>query len=183
MEKFIVVEIQLGIASPSKLTEWMMKMCGLGAIIGIDESTPKITNALEDQTSEEYRAMSLGMQALDELASDTPSYTPKIVPTLDSASLGASINAIDSSLRVDPAKVNSSLNVNTNMDLIAQSQFAMANAMDKMRADILNALARGEFVKIDVETHADESAIYDSVVTINREKYNQSGINNMTEFA
>ena len=177
------VKKQLGIASPSKVAAGIMENVIDGAIVGEEENAPKLQSALEDMTDDQINTMSLAMQAMDEMASGTAVYTPKIVPTVDSASLNTSLNTVDSALRVDPAKVNSSLNVETDMNQLAQSQYAMAGAIDNLRNDILTMLSKGEFVKIDVETHTDDSAIYDSVVTINREKYNQTGINNMTQFA
>lgn len=174
------VEKQLGIASPSKVFKWIAEMCGEGSVLGIEESTPKITDALADQTSEEYRTMSLGMQALDQLVeSGTAAYTPQIVPTLDTSELGSSIDAVNSAFRIDPSRVDASLSYDADMNYIAQSQYAMAGAIDNLRNDILTALASGELVKVDVETHTDESNLFDFVVRQNRLKYNRTGINSM----
>ena len=173
------VKKQLGIASPSKVFEKIAIQTVDGAIVGTKEEAPKLQSALEDMTDDQINTMSLAMQAMDEMASGTAVYTPKIVPTVDSASLNTSLNTVDSALRVDPAKVNSSLNVETDMNQLAQSQYAMAGAIDSLRNDILTALATGELVKVDVETHTDESNLFDFVVRQNRLKYNRTGINSM----
>lgn len=171
-----VLKSKLQIGSPSKLFKWMAEMCGLGAIIGTKESTPAITNAIEDQMSEEYKTMSLGMQAMDELASGA-SYTPTITPAIDTTGLNTQLGLIDSSLRVDPSKVNASLNVEGSLGSIANAQYAMASAIDKMRADILDFLSMGELVKVEATNNVNEFAFYDSMIKINREKYNRTGRN------
>lgn len=173
------VKQKLGIASPSKVFEKIAIQTVDGAIVGTKEEAPKLQSALEDMTDDQINTMSLAMQAMDEMASGTAVYTPKIVPTVDSASLNSSLNTVDSALRVDPAKVNSSLNVETDMNQLAQSQYAMAGAIDNLRNDILTALATGELVKVDVETHTDESNLFEYVVRQNRLKYNRTGINSM----
>ena len=174
-----LVRSKLGIASPSKVFEKIAIQTVDGAIVGTKEEAPKLQSALEDMTDDQINTMSLTMQAMDEMASGTAVYTPKIVPTVDSSSLNSSLNTVDSALRVDPAKVNSSLNVETDMNQLAQSQYAMAGAIDSLRNDILTALATGELVKVDVETHTDESNLFDFVVRQNRLKYNRTGINSM----
>lgn len=174
-----LVRSKLGIASPSKVFKKIAIQTVEGAVVGTKEEAPKLQSALEDMTDDQINTMSLAMQAMDEMASGTAVYTPRIVPTVDSASLNASLNTVDSALRVDPAKVNSSLNVETDTNQLAQSQYAMAGAIDNLRNDILTALATGELVKVDVETHTDESNLFDFVVRQNRLKYNRTGINSM----
>lgn len=174
-----MVKKKLGIASPSKVFRKIAIQTVDGAVVGTKEEAPKLQSALEDMTDDQINTMSLAMQAMDEMASGTAVYTPKIVPTVDSASLNTSLNTVDSALRVDPAKVNSSLNVETDMNQLAQSQYAMAGAIDSLRNDILTALATGELVKVDVETHTDELNLFDFVVRQNRLKYNRTGINSM----
>ena len=171
-----ILKSKLQIGSPSKLFKWMAEMCGLGAVIGTKESTPAITNAIEDQMSEEYKTMSLGMQAMDELASGA-SYTPTITPAIDTTGLNTQLGLIDSSLKVDPGKVNASLNVEGSLGSIANAQYAMASAIDKMRADILESLNMGELVRVEATNNVNEFAFYDSMIKINREKYNRTGRN------
>lgn len=160
-----------GVASPSKVMEYIYSMVGEGAIEGFEEKAPGITKAIEDANSDQYRAVSLGLQAIDELAEGNVLVSPSIVPMVDTSGLAD----MDSFFGSTASRVAASLNYEGSIASLAYSQLAMANAMDSLRRDILDSLSKGEFVKVDVNSNVNDNNLFDHFVTIDRQEYNRTG--------
>lgn len=165
-----------GIASPSKVTTYAYKMVGEGGVVGIEKSTPKLIKAMEDQNSEEYRTMSLGLQAIDQLADpDALTIQPRLVPIIDTASMAAFTGITDAVSGVNGAKISASLDYSGSMSFLAAGQAAIVSAVDAMKRDLLNSLSLGELIKVDVNSTVNDNNLFDHFVTIDRQEYNRTG--------
>lgn len=164
-----------GIASPSKVSTYAYQMVGEGGVNGIKEYTPKLVKAMQDQTSEEYKTMSLGVQALDELASGETVVQPRLVPIIDTASMAAFTGITDAVSGVNGAKISASLDYTGSMSFLAAGQAAIVSAVDAMKRDLLNSLSLGELIKVDVNSTVNDDNLFDHFVTIDRQEYNRTG--------
>lgn len=164
-----------GIASPSKVSTYAYQMVGEGGVNGIKEYTPKLVKAMQDQTSEEYKTMSLGVQALDELASGETVVQPRLVPIIDTASMAAFTGITDAVSGVNGAKISASLDYSGSMSFLAAGQAAIVSAVDAMKRDLLNSLSLGELIKVDVNSTVNDDNLFDHFVSIDRQEYNRTG--------
>lgn len=164
-----------GIASPSKVSTYAYEMVGEGGVNGIKEYTPKLVKAMQDQTSEEYKTMSLGLQALDELASGETVVQPRLVPIIDTASMAAFTGITDAVSGVNGAKISASLDYSGSFSFLAAGQAAIVSAVDAMKRDLLNSLSLGELVKVDVNSTVNDNNLFDHFVSIDRQEYNRTG--------
>lgn len=165
-----------GIASPSKVTTYAYKMVGEGGVVGIEKSTPKLIKAMEDQNSEEYRTMLLGLQAIDQLADpDALTVQPRLVPIIDTASMAAFTGITDAVSGVNGAKISASLDYSGSFSFLAAGQAAIVSAVDAMKRDLLNSLSLGELVKVDVNSTVNDNNLFDHFVYIDRQEYNRTG--------
>lgn len=165
-----------GIASPSKVTTYAYEMVGKGGVVGIEKSTPKLIKAMEDQNSEEYRTMSLGLQAIDQLADpDNLTIQPRLVPIIDTASMAAFTGITDIMSGTNSSKISASLDYSGSMSFLAAGQAAIVSAVDAMRRDLLASLASGELVKVVAESKVDDNNLFDHFINIERQEYNRTG--------
>lgn len=165
-----------GVASPSKVSRYVYKMVGEGGVDGIESETPKLIKAMEDQNSEEYRTMSLGLQAIDQLADpDALTVQPRLVPIIDTASMAAFTGITDAVSGVNGAKISASLDYTGSMSFLAAGQAAIVSAVDAMKRDLLNSLSLGELVKVDVNSTVNDNNLFDHFVSIDRQEYNRTG--------
>lgn len=165
-----------GIASPSKVTTYAYKMVGEGGVVGIEKSTPKLIKAMEDQNSEEYRTMLLGLQAIDQLADpDALTIQPRLVPIIDTASMAAFTGITDAVSGVNGAKISASLDYSGSFSFLAAGQAAIVSAVDAMKRDLLNSLSLGELIKVDVNSTVNDNNLFDHFVSIDRQEYNRTG--------
>ena len=164
-----------GIASPSKVSTYAYEMVGEGGVNGIKEYTPKLVKAMQDQTSEEYKTMSLGLQALDELASGETVVQPRLVPIIDTASMAAFTGITDAVSGVNGAKISASLDYSGSFSFLAAGQAAIVSAVDAMKRDLLNSLSLGELIKVDVNSTVNDNNLFDHFVSIDRQEYNRTG--------
>ena len=162
-----------GIASPSKVMRYVYGQINEGAIVEIKEGSSDIAKAFEDSTSEQYRALSLGLQGIDQLMENNSlEYTPSIVPVIDTAGFGT-LNSLMSPYM--NGKVTASLDFTNSFGSIATAQQALANAVNSMARDIIGALNIGELIKVDVNSTVNDGNLFDHFVTIDRQEYNRTG--------
>lgn len=165
-----------GIKSPSRVMRYIYNMVGEGAVVGIKDETPKISKAMQDQNSEEYRTMLLGLQAIDQLADpDALTIQPRLVPIIDTASMAAFTGITDAVSGVNGAKISASLDYSGSFSFLAAGQVAIVSAVDAMKRDLLNSLSLGELVKVDVNSTVDDNNLFDHFVSIDRQEYNRTG--------
>lgn len=165
-----------GIASPSKVSTYAYQMVGEGGVVGIEKSTPKLIKAMQDQNSEEYRTMLLGLQAIDQLADpDALTIQPRLVPIIDTASMAAFTGITDAVSGVNGAKISASLDYSGSFSFLAAGQAAIVSAVDAMKRDLLNSLSLGELIKVDVNSTVNDNNLFDHFVSIDRQEYNRTG--------
>ena len=165
-----------GVASPSKVSRYVYKMVGEGGVDGIESETPKLVKAMQDQNSEEYRTMLLGLQAIDQLADpDALTIQPRLVPIIDTASMAAFTGITDAVSGVNGAKISASLDYSGSMSFLAAGQAAIVSAVDAMKRDLLNSLSLGELIKVDVNSTVNDNNLFDHFVNIERQEYNRTG--------
>lgn len=164
------------IGSPSKVMEEVYTYVGEGAIVGLKNTEPKIIDTIKNMDKEQYRQMSLGVQALDKLSSNEVMVTPRLVPIVDTASM-ASFNDITDVLSGNTnARVQASLDYTGSMSFLATGQAAITNAINTMKSEILRSLAKGEFIKVDVNSEVNDNNLFDHFVSIERQEYNRTGM-------
>lgn len=164
------------IASPSKVMKYAVSQIGEGWIVGWDAEEPKIVKTLEDANSEQYKVLSMGMEALDQLGSDPSVIQPRIVPVLDTSGVGTNIGELTPFFSGDTnAKISASLDYSGSMSFLAAGQAAIVSAVDAMRKDLINSLSLGELVKVDVNSTVNDNNLFDHFVEIERQEYNRTG--------
>ena len=164
-----------GIASPSKVMTDIYEQIGEGGVVGIEKEQPAVLEAIKDANSEQYREMSLGVQALDELASGTSLIKPSVAPIFDASEITSGLGSMDELFGINSEKISASLNYTGSISSLANSQAMMASAVDKLRADILRILQSGELITINNNLTVNDDALYDRFVTIDHQKFNMSG--------
>lgn len=164
-----------GIASPSKVMRYIYGQVAEGGVVGYEEKAPDIVGAISDANSEQYREVSLGLQAIDELAEGNSLVQPSIVPVLDTTGIKDGFTSFDGLFGVDNGRIEASLNYEGSISALASSNMAMAGAVEQLRKDLLTSLANGGLIRLDIHNTANIDGIFDSMVTLNREEYNRTG--------
>ena len=161
--------------SPSRVMRNIYQSVGEGAILGIKDMEPSLLRTIKDSNDEQYREMSLGVQALDELASGETVVQPRLVPIIDTASMAAFTGITDAVSGVNGAKISASLDYSGSFSFLAAGQAAIVSAVDAMKRDLLNSLSLGELVKVDVNSTVNDNNLFDHFVSIDRQEYNRTG--------
>lgn len=161
--------------SPSRVMRNIYQSVGEGAILGIKDMEPSLLRTIKDSNDEQYREMSLGVQALDELASGETVVQPRLVPIIDTASMAAFTGITDAVSGVNGAKISASLDYSGSFSFLAAGQAAIVSAVDAMKRDLLNSLSLGELVKVDVNSTVNDNNLFDHFVDIDRQEYNRTG--------
>lgn len=168
--------LKFKIGSPSKLMEEIYTYVGEGAIVGLKNTEPKIISTIKSIDNEQYRQMSLGVQALDKLSSKEIPVTPRLVPIVDTASMASFNDITDVLSGNNNARIQASLDYTGSMSFLATGQAAITNAINAMKSEILKSLAKGELIKVDVNSEVNDNNLFDHFVSIERQEYNRTGM-------
>ena len=170
----------LGIKSPSQVAISIMDYFMRGLNIGIDENTKSVLDTLTNTTDLMTDTTKLGMQAMiDSL--DDDSIKPTITPIFDADAIQNGVNGVNVALNnftptaqatVDSFK-NDTPNYNSRFDLLVSS----INGTNTLVNSLINMLAEGDIIDININTEADTNNIYETVVNMNRQKFRQTGKN------
>jgi len=170
--------------SPSKVGIDIMKFFMEGLKIGIDDNTKSVldsvgisTDLITDSTITGLNAM---VNALEE------DVQPQITPVIDADAVNNGISSINTSFaNLNPtmqATIDSfhddAPNYNGQLAILANA----INGTNTLVNNLMNMLAEGDIVTVNVTGEVDTNNLYELVVNTNREKFKQTGKNKLMSY-
>ena len=165
--------------SPSKVAIGIMKFFMEGLKIGIDDNTQEVLNSVGTSTDLMTDATVAGMNGM--LTALEEDVQPTITPIFDADTIRNGVSSLNNSFSgLSPqmqATIDSfhddSPNYNNQLAMLATS----INNTNMLVTALINMLAEGDIVTINVQTESDPNNIYETVVNTNRQKFRQTGKN------
>jgi hypothetical protein len=150
-----------------------------GLKIGIDDNTQEVLNSVGTSTDLMTDATVAGMNGM--LTALEEDVQPTITPIFDADTIRNGVSSLNNSFSgLSPqmqATIDSfhddSPNYNNQLAMLATS----INNTNMLVTALINMLAEGDIVTINVQTESDPNNIYETVVNTNRQKFRQTGKN------
>lgn len=174
----------LGIKSPSTVAMSIMDYFMQGLGIGIEDGTKPLLDTLTDTTGLLTDSTITGLNAMvDALEEDVQ---PQITPVIDADAVNNGISSINTSFaNLNPtmqATIDSfhddAPNYNGQLAILANA----INGTNTLVNNLMQMLAEGDIVTVNVTGEVDTNNLYELVVNTNREKFKQTGKNKLMSY-
>ena len=174
----------LGIKSPSRVAMSIMDYFMQGLGIGIEDGTKPLLDTLTDTTGLLTDSTITGLNAMvDALEEDVQ---PQITPVIDADAVNNGVSSINTSFaNLNPtmqATIDSfhddAPNYNGQLAILANA----INGTNTLVNSLMQMLAEGDIVTVNVTGEVDTNNLYELVVNTNREKFKQTGKNKLMSY-